>query len=507
MPNGKNSETAADMAGQVNALLSMLELGGGKDSQKKIGAHFLKVLKERNSRAEDVQSPEIKTALAIITKLVPVDISGVLCIDGRLGPAVKFGIPAGCGRFLRTPGGDISEFVHKEGRHRSKCELKLLAQSDFAERLNILFAKVNSTSQILDSHLGCAAREAEENGKGYQPKDGGLYADVLRKELIAEAMIDFVAENYPSKTIYPVQFSYDPHSGFGYMGLEAVLDKTDEFTADVLAEFADKGLVISTKNLAREFREVFKDYAPKSFDPKGDYKNSLLDFWMTMEKMYTKVLPQLEKKFLKIYPKLRGANLRQRAVLALMNSFSGFLNNLNTFGNSEHTEEVVVLTEREYGPFNSMSFPVYSLDLDAIPANSVFAASIIRANRKNKRIHGSPEEPVPMIVQEIIREAVPEEVWTKFGRMDFKVFLYPNWWMNAPRSEEYFYRTARRFYSHIPFALIAGLNELRKKMGALYNPRSASSKHLTEGSLVPLPVIADHTRKTRAIVSFVLNGY
>lgn len=500
---------------QVNTLLGLKRCPLHEDPRKTVYELFRRFLIERDARALAMQNPSVIAAREIFNRLFRCPVCGRLCVDGRFGPAVKWGIPGRSGKFQRTPGGDDPEFVHREDGG-----LRLLENSDFALRLERLFTEVDEAAEVFDSHLFCAWREGEENEAGEEPADHGLYTDVIRKAGMGKATIDHVLKYHPGKRIIIIQFSYDPRNGFGFMGLEtafalAEAEKTG-YRADVLGRLAQDGKIISTKLLADEklFSETFKKHGPVHFDLVNNYPDSILGFWQAMDAMKDILIPEITKKLSAIYPNLRenGNEMHTRAMLVLANAFSGYLNTQEGFKYDEHTEEIVVATEREHGPFAMMSFSVHSLDLVHLAEYVVFAAGIVRKNRKTKRIKGDPKDPVPVVIQEIVRarpSELSEEAWEAAGKLDYEklVASFPTWWRGDQQTEAAFNARVAEIYPSLPGSILVAINELRKKMASLFDPRSKSAKHLTKGSLVVLPTIADGDRRTRLVIPFILKGY
>lgn len=511
MKNGSTYLLAGSIARKVTQVLGFLN-----HLESAIALCFKRVIAERNERAKIMNSEEIKEAVAIAARLFVYLVTGVLCFDGRFGPAVKYGFPGGFGKFLRYPAGDLREFV----RSATKKGLKLLRNSDFAKRLGVLAEEFDSWFLILDSHLFCAARMGKEGKAGRKPADHGLFRDVVRKREIGEAAREYMKEFHSGKEVIPIQVSYNPHNGKAFMGLETVsnldeilagLGEDEHALENALKKLAEEGKIISTGRLQKEspFKEEFAKNIPESFDPKRNYAKSMLGFWRAVDAMHTVLIPEIVKRLEIIYPGLdqESKEMRGRAMLLLANAFISYLNNLHDFDYSEHTEEIIVVTEREYGPYETMSFPVFSLDLVNLARDVVFAAEIVRLNRSTRRIQGNTEDPVPVLVQEIVRDKIDEKVWEGLQEADFSSLLVSKWWENSYLADEAFRKQLRLEFPHIPLAIADALVELRRKMAVLYDPTLEAADNFTEGNLVAIPTIVDRRRYTRLVLPLVLKGY
>ena len=507
------------------------------EDEKFVADFFSRFIVERDKRAVDVESPDVREAAAIARKMIHYTPYGVLCIDGRVLPPLIAGYMAGLGGFMRVPAGDLHEFVM--GRDGN---LALLKHSHFAHQLDHILGNNDKVMELLDSHLSCAARLVDEElATGLHPGDGGLYADVVRKREIELAIRKYVDDKHPGKKVLPVQFSFDPHNGYGYMGLEndealSFAKEHGGFSANVLNDLIARGTLISTEQVASlpEFISSFEKWA-KAFelntkDNHGQYKfnwssnypQTAIGFWKAMYAMREKLLPLLIHRLEKVYPWLKRdeplahEELHERAMLLLANAFSGYLNNLNGYQYAEHNEECVVVTEREHGPFAEISsFIVFSNDLKNLPKNTVFASSIVRANRKNGRVNDSNFEdpskkdaytsaPVPVIVHEIIRDEVDPKVWQALEKTQWDD-LEGIRWRDLSTAEFMDYLTEK--IPNLPLAVARAIDRLRQKMTFLYNPEKDSARFFVNGNLVAMPMIVDQSRRPHAIIPFIKKGF
>lgn len=486
---------------------------------------YLTFIGERNSRANEVESEDVQKAVEIASHLFGNPIFGVMCIDGRVLPTLFGGFPAKFGGFLRVPAGDLPEFV--QGKHNG---LTLLENSNFHRRLDDAFQKNNTVIQILDSHVACAAREKETKGRGEESNDHGLLRDVMRKREIAQAMIQHTETRHPSKTVIPIQFSFDPHNGYGYMGLEktnavAYASQNGGFTPEVIKTLVGQSNrtygVISTEELAHGpgVEHVFRQHAFE-INWKYNYGPSAIQFWTAIDRMRDTLLPLIRDRVCAIYPeKHDDREIEIRALLLLTNAFSGYLLNQKSYEFNTHNEQCVVVSEGGYGPFATASFAVFSRARAQLATNVDFAASIVRDNRGAGRIHDQTanfgneksfkKAPVPVIVEEIVRGELTDKDWEKIRAIDFSDLPSMQYrgadWRTMTKHEFSVYINSKD--PSIEWRVVEALNTLRERMAILYNPEQSTAAQLIDGAIVALPVLADAERRIQAIVPFILSGY
>lgn len=485
----------------IGAVLDLMRQSSVREHREFLEKQFMRFVTERDTRASAIQSPEIQKAREIARSLFPVQPTGILCFDGRHGPAVKWGIPGRAGKFLRLPGGNPLAFVQSKDGHG----LRLLEKSEFGRVFSKLLSGADIKTEILDSHLHCAAREREEVSKGEKPSDHGLWADVVRKRDIGKAMTNFAKKHFPNRRFFPIQVSYDPHSGYGYMGLETTLEETSKtgFTEEVLEKLSQKGEIISTKLLGErpDFAETLKRESPQSFDLVANYPNSMMAFWETMDRIKI-LLPSIRKALLGIYPNMKEGDpeCEERAILLLANLLSSHLNNRQQFPFKDHQEEIIVVTEREHGPFGMMSFPVFGNDLVALAHDVIFASSIVRGTREKGIIEGLPKDPVPVVIQEIVRVEYEDSVWNTIRDWDFTSLSKLDY--DATTED-----VLKMLDPRIPHGISMGIGKLWEKMRILFNPKREAASHITGGNIVVIATVCDGYRRTRLVLPFVLNGY
>ncbi len=453
-------------------------------------------------------------------------IFGVGCIDGRVLPTLIAGLVAKIGGFLRIPAGDPNEFVKLGGDLSNKTVL--LEESNFAKRLDEAFtSRGDDIVELLDSHVACAAREIDEKKKKNEPKidDKGLYADVLRKKEMAQAMIDHVVkknvETKTSKKVHPIQISFNPNNGFCYMGLETedamelAQRNGNLFTDKVLGTLVDSGKIISTEQIAKD-PKVHEILFNKYFNV--DWENKYVD---TAKKFWTKIkeivdenpdfIDGLEAHVRSIYPNMTDAKeIKLRTLLILANTYSGFLLNFKgVYPYSKHTEEIIVVSEGGYSPYKVSSFAIHILDEKNIPKAAKLAYDLIRNNRrenranfgyqifeprKNKYEVADPkrraaynEAPVPIVIQETVRfDKVPDEsvstkrrsaegerFWRDMNKIKDFSFLREIDWINMTSDEfKQFLRGRFSLYSIRNEKIFEEIDNLRARVVSLYQDKT-----------------------------------
>lgn len=490
---------------------------------------FKQFVKDRNQRAFEIESPEYQKILAFAQKQLPVKTMFNLCIDGRVTAIFAFGMSAIVGSSLRVPGGMIRDFIRG-----TDAKLKLRKDSNYARLMLHAFEKygVDTVVEVYDSHVGCAARGAEEQGKGRKPADQGLFADVSHKRQISEAVVRFMKQ-YKDKNVIPVQTSFDPHSGYLYMGLEieTAFDYAKShggFTKDVLDDLVEKKQIISTEKLAqnKEIKEILADYF-FPVDWLENYTESAKAFWETVPKVKKTLTPILEPLLLTIFPQLALQEKEERLFLLTTNVLSAYLHNhtqtqqkngkleehmhQSHYPYGVHKEEIVSVSEGGYPPNRIASFVVFSLDGHNVPEGVALSASLVRQNRMADRITDSQElfedkqqfveAAVPIVVPEIVRDYIDGE-WQKLEMIDWSDM--PQNWDTMSDTDFFAYLKTK---GRMPQSVISAINTLRNHMIVLYDPSSAVSGALVDHYIVALPLIVGRFRKNHFVVPFVKLGF
>lgn len=496
--------------------------------------HFFKhFAMDQNNRAFDVSSPAYDKVKEIASKQFPVRTLWNLCIDGRVLSILAHGVTAGVGSSVRVPGGMLREFVRgRDGK------LKLAPDSDFAMLLKKAMVESSGVlAEVFDSHIGCAAREAEEQAKGRQPKDKGLLADVSHKMQMAQAAIAFAKETFgDQKKLMVILTSFNPHTGYMYMGLETqdallyLYKRGNAYTEEMLEGLVEVGKIISTEKLAlqEDIRKVFEKHK-FILEWRENYVKSARFFWESIAGMKKDVLPIIEKKLLHIYPQLGKTDaleVQERAMLLLTNAFSGYLHNLEKKTKKEkadvqpshyypygiHREQGVKVGEGGHPPYNISMFTVFSFEEQNLPSNIMLATSLVRKNRIEKRIadvSGTFVEQdqfaqacVPIAVSEIVRDKLSENSWQELLAID---------WRDLP--EDWDAMSEDAFYDYLQykgvrhFGVAIAINNLRRKLAVMFNMHSPISSRLIEQYKVALPFISSRNRRIRFIIPFVKLGF
>ncbi len=503
---------------------------------------FKRVLTQRNRRSSEVETDRYRDVVKLASSQILVDTYFVFCMDGRVLPPLVFGASYGIAGSIRVPGGILQEF------HRGADGKKFLkSDSTYANLLDAAFSKSDNIAQVFDSHIGCAARNTEEEEAGLHPQDAGLFSDVLYKKEMAEATQRFAQDTYKGqKGVLPIQTSFDPHNGFLYMGLEtdealvsarekaAKHGQEPEYTVHVLRELVRSGIIISTKQLATDLRPIFKRYGNFDMNWKRQYVQTAEFFWTSINEMKDEVKPIIEARLKEIYPHLNNNSeqsaieLNERAMLLLANAFSGYMLNKGprkdvnldseaehdggNYGYGDHMEEFIKIYEGGMPPYETSAFVLFSLDEENLPANTKLATSLVRKNRREGRVvdpfgHFKDRESfekasVPVVVHEIVRETVSERAWDHLSKID---------WSDLPLEWEAF--SSGQFMDYLAgkgirnYEVIKNIDNLRKRMAVLYDSRNPLAHRFVRGELLVLPTIIGRNRRNYFVVPFVKLGY
>lgn len=518
---------------------------------------FSRFIKDRNSRAEEVDSPAYKKVLELANSLLPMEAFAVLCMDGRVKLIHIFGFPAGVGNSVRVPGGLLKDFIRgKDG------SLKLAKGSNFAGLLDEASSRRDSLTEIFDSHKVCKARKKEAEARGYQPEDDGLLDDVMDKRRMVEAAKKYIIENKTSgddRQVVFVQTTFDPLTGFLYIGLEtdkalqyakdiainkANKEKRDPesampvYTKDVIKSLIEKHLIISTGQLINN--EIIREKLDeKFFDAKwkNEYVKTAEQFWRGISEIKDSLLPIFERSLISIYPELSHDDprtkkeLEEKAMLLLCNSYNAYLHNkthveidylsiedeeYESAGHYEydnHNEAGIAATVGGYPPYDISTFVIHNEDLHNMPVGIEEASGMVRDNRRDDRIidftrnYFDPEEfrkaPVPVAMQEIIRDGrLTEEDWKVLDKADWSDL--PADWDTMTQQNFAAYLQRKGKFS---ISLANGIENLRNKMKTIFDPNTITAAHSVGQYKVILPVICDQSRRIRAIIPFLKLGY
>lgn len=525
-------------------------------------AIYLGFLADRGRRSKEIATPEYEATVEKANGLMPMSTFEVLCMDGRVKLVHTNGFTAGIGSAIRTPAGMLNDFIRRDG------VLVLDKSTNFSKQLFKKLEKYDNVAEVLDSHWTCAARIGEEEATGNHPEDKGLLRDVITKKEMIQATKEMLSKNpnaTKDKNVAFVQTTFNPFTGFLYMGLErdetiefaknskrqqAVENGDDpqeeekyaEYTKDVLANLIENGNIISTGALVQEdvVKQAF-DSAVFDIDWQHDYVASAGKYWNAIGQLKSELLPHIQEKVLSLYPHLGDDSdssrkeLEERAMLLLTNAFNGYLHN-NTHVESDylqmddhdyeektvypygsHMEQGVKVSEGGHPPYDIMMFVVYNKDLENLPGWVELASGIVRNNRKRAkkpvidptRPYRRPDQverlPVPIIVQEIIRDeelvSVSEESWKKFESIDWGDL--PKNWDTMEQDDFTDYLVSKGVGDVL---LRKGLERSRRTMARLYEPQTKTAPHLKELFKTAVPIICDENRVVHGIVPFVKVG-
>lgn len=541
---------------QLGFLLSAKDFLPKKDLDF-LNGFFKDFIGSRNKRAEDISREDYTNFVKEIEQLFPYPIFTLDCIDGRVLSVLLGGYVAKFGGTLRIPAGDPMEFIDYD-----KQSAKLAPNSNFAERLDEAFARrsdSNKINQILDSHIGCAAKNKEEKEKrGLKPTDPdipdhGLLEDVKRKKRIAQGMINYVENQFGNeKEILPIQLSFDVNNGFIYMGLEtpkalAAAEKRGGFfdhskeaihkkqTFDVLEELTNNDDIISTKKLSKD--PIIKSFCEQlSFTPnwESDYLKTTYEFWTNIDKLSKNrtVTSIIKGRLIKVFGKeleKRPEELKQRIMILLVNTYSGYHLNRKDYKYKKHREECIVVSEGGYSPFDINSFGVHILDKDNLTKRIKLAYRLVSDNKKTiDRIHipGDPidthriintyglsrkdfqKTPIPLMIQHMVRFQNNEDR-EKFFDLLKKLKLENiagDTWLNLDEDKfvgflkKEVYELSKPKYKKV----VKEILKLREYMKIIYDDPEVGYL-LKNNKMIALPAMIDQDRKIQAIFPLIAN--
>ena len=176
-----------------------------------------------------------------------------------------------------------------------------------------------------------------------------------------------------------------------------------------------------------------------------------------------------------------------------------------------HNEEGVKISEGGHPTYDITMFVVYPGDVDSVET----AAKIVRENRLNEKVwdrlggyKGDPEgfskSPVPVVMQEIVRETdtntVKEDQWEALRNVDWSDI--PARWEKMSREAFDEYIVSKGIDSHL---IATHIHALRDKMIGIYAHRVVGM-HLRQLYKTILPAICDQNRNFQAIIPFVKVG-
>lgn len=536
-----------------------------QEDRKLVSTNIEKILISRTKRASEISTSDY---LKVIDQLMTPkekggifnnpDVFGVDCIDGRVLPVFVAGIIAKFGGIIRIPAGDITEIKKRSGI------AELPEGSNFAQRLNEAFKnrKTNKITQIFDSHLYCAAREKDENAHNRHPSDHGLYADVKRKKEMADATVRYVEKQNGKRSVSPIQLSFDPTTGYIYMGLETedvmkvaerhgnvFFDESTEAIKEganfnLLKQMAHDGDILSTEFLSKDpdIKTVLDQVRQTDLDWEKHYSKTAINFWGNIKKLQkTSLYTTLKIKLAAVYQKevknpkstIGRAEIEDRATIALANLFGTYCltkGGTRPFPHVEHREEIGVASEGGYGPYSE--YPSFAIDIhdeDNLAANTRLAYDIILSNRKKGNITTREDAPVVIMVEHIVKTGPKNHIWKELSDADLQKqlkmlpdipFHGKNW---LDWDDQEFHSCLKSNFNIKNSAMIQELNKLRHAMIAMYKRIPSKDQDPSKDEslfrlfpqfkrekdsrprLILIPVLADQNRSAQAIIPFIKN--
>jgi len=544
LDSSKNEQLLPEIINsQIQSFVDVLEEYNSKlpkerrrkpDDYKFIRHFYPSFVIDRNMRGEEIISDAYKDMIVNENTGFPMRTLFVQCMDGRVKPIHTNGASAEIGKSLRVPAGNLKEFVRS-----TDGQFTLRRNSLFGRLLDNVIDKGNKIAEVFDSHVGCAARMAEEQARGEKPEDSGLKSDVLHKrELISATKKYLQKKDKKDKAVF-IQTSFDPHSGYMYMGLEKEKAlASNDFCENELQKLTREGVIISTEDLSRQ-EVIARAFRKNEFviDWKSNYSASARSFWKSINAMKDEVIPHIEEKVMDVFPELnapeKADEVEERVMLLLTNAFNGYLHNIkieysathkhgdhthSEYQYGEHEEEGIKVSEGGYPPYQIPMFVVFSGDEKNLPSHIELASNLVRNNRRDGRVFDRSKSypcankddfakaPVPVVMQEIIRdERLADDDWSVLQEIDWSDL--PNLpWDKWSTSEFLQYLEDKKTKNSLSSSIALGLDALRRKMTIIFDPDQATSSHLIEQFKVVLPLVADGNRKTYAIIPFIKTG-
>lgn len=536
------------LANWVNAKARISERRTGEpltpEEAKKIALIYFKLARfvdTRNRRTDEIQSEPVQAIIAkkreMFGGVIP---KSMICMDGRVFSKIYAGLH---GNAYRTPAGDSSEFIQIEGNPK---KLVMDPRGNFASLTDEAFVTEDLVVQCLDSHVGCAAKAKDVgHDHGGPTPDSGLFNDVVRKRAMAEAMREYTQQRFEGeKKMETIQTSFDPHSGYMYMGLEQdrLINnpelQTLGYTKEVLDHLVENGIIVSTEDLAENnpvINQLFQDHY-FAINYEHDYVNSTVSFWENIERMSPVATEVIKEKLLVANPELsdesRAGELNRRTLLLLANAYGGYLHNHDSDGTKhhhykyeKHTESIIVVTLSEKGPFESpIAFNIdpYTPNIDQA---LLLSDGIVRANRAKgemseaekdavEQLYEDPslyvENPVIIVEFERLKTGFSKEIIAQLQQTDWSDIVDfedrdGNDWMTTTEStfkEKYLESKIQ----DIPASIADKILELRRRAIRFYTFADPKIVKLqAEGKMVTSWWLTDHKRRNLVTFPFVTN--
>lgn len=498
-----------------------------KNHKKFLHFSLKRFVELRNERVDDLLSKEIRRSTKIESELFSLGLPKMLlCVDGRVLAKLVASLHEGG---IRTPAADNIEFLPS-----MKGDSLFLSEGRLTQFIKERFSLYESMIFFLDSHLHCAARKASSiDICGHDLKDDGLLDDIVQKKKMADALVGYVEKTFgKKKKIFPIHTSFDPHTGFLFMGLEKedVLEDSrivcEGFTEGNLMALSEEKKILSTFLWAQKNGLLFDLFTSFVFelDYEKSYCQSTLQFWENVKKISLHALPRIVKELLAVFPNLSGKKLelRERSVFLLANAYTAFLLNhvKNGYSYAKHDESVIVITPGDRGPY--VSFRSFTVDPVNANLSSVlkFIEGLIRSNRAERRCSREErgvidtlfkenyedfvQSPVPVFFFQKIEKAVSQAWIEKIEKVDWSDMPQLPW-MYMSRKEFAVY--LKKKLPGIPTALMNPLHLLRKNAQEIFRPGLPATQDFLLGKLCPIFALRSQEQRIIAIIPFLMRGY
>lgn len=464
-------------------------------------------LDERIARSEEMASPEILTAVQTAVGMMGSRPGVISCMDGRIPLPVVAGLPMTAAKGLRLPGGDTPGFKH----NATSGQLELDPNSQLGRMISTDSGTPEQVQfEIFISHSHCAARARLVGFTGQNPPDQGLFADTFDKSLQGAVL----KRDYG---IRPINFTYDPETGYGFMGLSKMNTLTDvknrfdgAYTADVIEHLVADGRVISTKKLAERFAHIFQG-RQFQVDWTNDYKASAFNFWTNMQAMGSGTLPEIREQVQALYPDRDEDEIQMRSVFLLASAYSGWLHSSEGQKHpfEKHAEACVVIDYKTKGPFQLSAFIVTPTE-GTTPENVLLAETIVRSNRASGNITdvtGSYNDDrfvqasVPVILkQEVDIHSSEKRFWDTVRNLDWSEVNLT--WEAADLRTWLMHHVGASVYHNQFDTLLNVVDQMKHTLTELKN--NPHIQYLLDtGHLTILPLLVSGDRKPQSIAQLV----
>ena len=526
----------------------------------------------RLTRSEEVQDPRVDQARELAQEFHGITNHHffVTCIDGRNLPVIMFSFVPKLGGVMRTQAGELFSF----GEELSSAEQVAIDVNSFeaqsiAKLLSDPKRKDHTLYYSLDSHVGCAARGGMYESEGGELPDEGLLDDVKRKMKIAKGITEFgdqlKKEGIAVADIIPQNFSYDPHDGTLYLGLEMHVDDYADkgFTEEVREKLRQNGDIISTRDFLSDptiVKALEEQQIPQA-DFRARFAESMLNNWKATHALWQKgdgfvykaIYDRVETAYSKNGFEIKDGSVGGDSIYeggksisrgAIENKAKIMLKNLVTRWSiaenghdwpfAKHVEQAVVITEGGYGPFPNPGNKPFNPDAFAVFAgddphnlvdHALLSAKLVRRFRREKMIvdpfslfegEAFVGKPVLVMNHQIMRH-LSESTWQVLEQINFSELFAKNlnWDLG---SETYKWQTNtikehmkdllmkvigdKSFVNQETSDLIDAASELFNRTRALISHREIHQL-VRKGRLIIVNKLIDSYRKPRVLMPMV----